>query len=73
MQDWEIMVTPCMEQITWEWHLMYHVFWNVSLLQSVLPPFPWTHNKDKARTIRVVVYIVTWKKQNKYGKHQGKY
>jgi hypothetical protein len=45
IQDWEANMTPQMEQITWEWHPMYHVFYNISLLQSVLPPFPWTHNK----------------------------
>jgi hypothetical protein len=45
MQDWEIKATLCMEKITWGWHPMYHIFCIVLLLQSVLPPFLWAHNK----------------------------
>jgi hypothetical protein len=34
---------------------MYHIFYGVLFLQSVLAPFPWTHNKEEAKTIVAVV------------------
>jgi hypothetical protein len=45
IQDWEVSVALHMEQITYRWHLMYHILCDVPLLHNVLPPFPWTHNK----------------------------
>jgi hypothetical protein len=45
------------------WHPMYHIFCGVLLLHSVLPPFPWTHNKEEARNIGVAIYNMQKAKQ----------
>jgi hypothetical protein len=37
MQDWEALVAPHLERITWEWHPMFHIFTIVPLLPGVLP------------------------------------
>jgi hypothetical protein len=55
MQDWEAKATPYMEQITLRWHPMYHIFYDVPLLQNVLLPFPWAHNKEEARILGATI------------------
>ncbi len=47
LQDWEALVTLCLECITWGWHPMFQIFTTVSILQGFLPYFPWMHNKRK--------------------------
>lgn len=49
------MATPRMQQITSRWHTMYHNFCGVPLLQSVLPPLPWAHNKKEARILGATI------------------
>jgi hypothetical protein len=44
-----------MEQITWGWHFIYHIFCGVLFLQNVLPLFPWAHNKEEAKTTTVAI------------------
>jgi hypothetical protein len=55
MVDWEHTITLCMEQITWGWHPMHHIL-TTPLPFNVLPPFPWTHNKNEAPTIIVTIF-----------------
>jgi hypothetical protein len=50
-----------MEHITWGWHPVYHILMTPFLF-SVLPPFPWMHNKNEASTI--VMTISKMKKEN---------
>jgi hypothetical protein len=40
-----------LEHITWGWHPMYHIMTSVPLLQSVMPPIPWTHSNEEANIV----------------------
>jgi len=51
MAVWEQAIAPPMEHITWGWHPMYHIMTTIPLLQTILPPISWTHNKQEADTM----------------------
>jgi hypothetical protein len=44
-----------LEHITWGWHPMYYIMTSVPLLQSVMPPIPWTHNNEKVDIVVVAI------------------
>jgi hypothetical protein len=55
MQDWEALVAPHLECITWGWHLMFQIFTPIPLLQGVLPQSPWMHSKEEALKVALAI------------------
>jgi len=55
LQDWEALVAPHLERITWGWHLMFQIFTTIPLLQGLLSQFPWTHSKEEALKVALTI------------------
>jgi hypothetical protein len=56
MAAWEDAIAPRLEHITWGWHPVYYIMTSVPLLQSVMPPIPWTHNNEKADIVVATIH-----------------
>jgi len=55
MVAWEKAIALHLEHITWGWHPMYYIMTSVPLLQSGMPPIPWTHTNEEANIVVVAI------------------